>query len=261
MAELTTAPIGLIPAAGSAERLGSIPCSKEILPVGTRREADGSVSFLSPCGSLLEAFDLAGIATVMVVTRRDKTDIEPYLREAAPSSMSLLFRTVDRTPSVLHTVAPFLGELAGRRVAFGFPDILFRPRDAFAALAHRLDTTGGEVVLGCFPNDRPGTADMVEITGAAVVEGIDIKNPQSSLELAWSIAVWTADFTDYLREYIRSRLPEAVEEPFVGHAFKAALADKIAVLGVAFPDGETIDIGTVEGWQRAVRRSITDEGT
>ena len=40
--ELTSV-VGLVPAAGRAKRIAPLPCSKEIFPVGFRRDAQGDV--------------------------------------------------------------------------------------------------------------------------------------------------------------------------------------------------------------------------
>ncbi|RMD74724.1 MAG: nucleotidyl transferase, partial [Chloroflexi bacterium] len=66
--------IGLIPAGGMATRLGPLPCSKELLPVGGWAEPDG----LRPrpiITYLLAQWQRAGITRAFIVVKPGKWDI------------------------------------------------------------------------------------------------------------------------------------------------------------------------------------------
>jgi glucose-1-phosphate thymidylyltransferase len=63
--------VGVIPAAGSATRLGPLPSSKEVLPVGGRPVMD----------YLVERMRLADCDEIRLVTRTDKTDVIERARE------------------------------------------------------------------------------------------------------------------------------------------------------------------------------------
>ena len=58
--------LALIPAAGRAERLGPLPCSKELLPIGFRETPRGPAPKVA-CHYLLERFRAAGIRRVLMV--------------------------------------------------------------------------------------------------------------------------------------------------------------------------------------------------
>ena len=69
------------------------------------------------------------------------------------------------TAYTLDAAYPFV---RGARVALGFPDILFGPRDAFTRALERLATTRADLVLGlCRVRDK-SISDMVAVhrTGA-----------------------------------------------------------------------------------------------
>jgi len=72
--------VGLIPAAGKAERLAPLPCSKEIYPLGLhgpQKKKDFRIRVVSE--HLLESMQLAGIAKVFIILRKGKWDILQYL--------------------------------------------------------------------------------------------------------------------------------------------------------------------------------------
>jgi len=64
---------GVIPAAGWATRIGPLPCSKEILPVGFHTADDGSSAQPKAIISyLLDKIQFAGIRKVYIVLRKGK---------------------------------------------------------------------------------------------------------------------------------------------------------------------------------------------
>jgi glucose-1-phosphate thymidylyltransferase len=137
-------------------------------------------------------------------------------------------------------------------VAFGFPDILFEPEDAYVQLLNCQKSTQADIVLGLFPVTRPETMDMVDLDERGVVRSIVIKPPQTHLQYGWIIAVWTPLFTDFLHEHLRALDNHGESaagrsrqhELTVGHVLKAAIENNLRVRAVVFPAHSYLDIGT-----------------
>ena len=69
--------IGLVPAGGSARRLGQIPCSKEIFPLGFAGEGkERRPKAVSEY--LLDKYRAAGCEKVFFILRQGKWDIPAY---------------------------------------------------------------------------------------------------------------------------------------------------------------------------------------
>lgn len=238
--------VGVVPAAGSARRLGFLPCSKEVFPLGL--DADGRPRAV--CEHLLESYRLAGIERALVLVRQGKWDVPAHLGSGERWRLGLAYRVLEPTPSVPHTLAharPFLGDVW---VALGFPDILFEPKDAFARLLEHRRTSTAEVILGLFPTDRCEKTDMVELGAGNRVQKLVIKQADRGLCFTWSIALWNPRFMDFLCEFTH-RHREGENELWVGNVIQAAIEEGFGIEGVAFPEGSYLDIGTPEDLERA----------
>lgn len=155
--------IGLVPAAGWARRLGPLPFSKELHPVGSEISADGTARPRPVCRFLLDAFRTAGIDRACVVIRPGKRDIPERLGDGLSFGMRLSYLVAEDPPTVLHTLDRARSSVRDAVVAMGFPDIVFRPADAFARLLARRSAGNADVVLGVFPANVQRTAGVVEL--------------------------------------------------------------------------------------------------
>lgn len=244
--------VGLMPAAGRAERLGLLPCSKEILPVAIREA--GETGFETAAGRLLRQLALAGVRRAFVVVDEDKWDVARYLGDGRDLGLDLAYLTIRRSPSTPATVDRAFEHIREATIAFGFPDILFRPDGVFARLLDRLEDTRAEAVLALFPTDRPQKVDMVELAQSGRVRRILIKPDRTELELAWIAAVWTPAFTAYLHQFVANVTDRARErELYVGDVMQAAADDGVHINSTAFPDGAFRDVGTPDDLLRALR--------
>lgn len=245
--------IGLIPAAGYATRLGPLPCSKEILPVGTRDTPQGpqpkAVSHY-----LLEKMRRAGITEAILVLREGKWDIPAYYKDGAIVDMRLAYLAVPPTagpPYTLDYAYPFVHDAI---VALGFPDILFEPQDAFVRLLEHQARTHAEVVLGLFPADRPATMDVVAVDADGGVRQIVVKPAHTTLTKTWGLAVWTPAFTEFLHHHL-AQTPAEGTELHVGNLIQAALAAGMRVEGITVCEQPFLDIGVPEQLARARLRA------
>jgi glucose-1-phosphate thymidylyltransferase len=236
---------GLIPAAGSASRLGRRRGpSKEILAV---IGADGGARLA--CQDLLDNYRLAGVSRAIVLLRSGKWDVARRLGDGAEFGVELAYRVLTPTrgvPFTLAAAAPFLGD---QLVALGFPDVLVQPRDLLARLVRHRERTQAEVALALVPCDRPAASDLVEVDARGRVKRIEIKPDATTLRWTWAFALWTPRFTKFLVRWCESWNPRSARlgrEPFVSDLLLAAMADGIEIQTLAVPEARLLDIGTPE---------------
>jgi glucose-1-phosphate thymidylyltransferase len=236
--------IGLIPAAGEGRRLGPLPCSKELIPVGLS-PLDGELRPTPVCVPLLQKMHLAGVHTAYLVIREGKGDIPQYLGDGSRFDMRLgyLFRGLPYGPPYsLDQAYPFIQDSL---IAFGFPDILLRPENAYVQLRQHWDRTQADIVLGLFPAHNPQVMDMVEVDDSHRIVQFAIKPDHCTLTYAWINAIWGPAFTEFLHDHVR-RLPVSFQELSMGHVISAAIEKGYRAEGLRFPEGAYLDIGTPE---------------
>jgi glucose-1-phosphate thymidylyltransferase len=217
--------VGLIPAAGLAERLQPLAGSKELLPVGGRPIIDVLVDRMR-----------AAADEIVVVTRPEKRDVVEHAEAFG-------LRVVEGRPA---TVSQSL--LLGLRavgedddVLLGFPDTLWSPADGFVQLLAVLEDV--DVALGVFESEEPERSDAVVLEGTRV-EAVDVKPARPRSSLVWGCAAARRTALGGLERH---------DEP--GFLFDE-LAREGRVHAVPFP-GVMIDIGTSEALARA-RRELAE---
>jgi glucose-1-phosphate thymidylyltransferase len=162
-------------------------------------------------------------------------------------------------PYTLNQAYPFLQDAM---VVFGFPDIIFKPDDAFLRLLSRQAKSGADLVLGLFPAHQPQKMDMVDVDTNGQIRGITIKPIKSHLRYTWIIGVWTKVFTQFMHDYLSDRQQlinthetgkdrKSKQELFVGDVIQAAIEDKMLIDTVIFDGGNYLDIGTPEDMYKA----------
>jgi glucose-1-phosphate thymidylyltransferase len=248
--------IGLVPAAGWARRLGPLPYSKELHPLGSEISADGTVRPRPVCRFLLDGFRTAGIDRACVVVRPGKDDIPERLGDGSSFGMRLTYLVAEDPPTVLHTLDRARSFVREAVVALGFPDIVFRPADAFARLLARLTARKTEAVLGVFPAGVSRKAGVVELGDNGRILRAEEGRPSSGASWMWSMAVWSPAVTRLIGDIV-ARIgpgPHAPPEPSATDIVQAAIDAGMRVEGEVFRDGEWIDIGTPEGLVIALHR-------
>lgn len=259
--------VGLIPAAGQATRLQPFPCSKEVYPVGFALDAKSGLPRPKVASQyLLEKFRVAGITKAFLVIRDGKWDIPNYFRDGNLVGLSLAYLVITGSlgpPDTLDRAYPFLAQ---NRVAFGFPDILFGPEDAYVRLIRRQEDTGADVVLGLHRIEDPRVWDMVDCDEVGRVRDIVMKPASTTLTDGWCCAVWTPRFSAFLHEFLRadetkrnmSRLANRANDPSgdlaVGVVLQAALKAGLVLQSVTFLGERYLDIGTPENLLKAVQQ-------
>jgi NDP-sugar pyrophosphorylase family protein len=263
--------VGLIPAAGQAKRLQPFPCSKELYPVGfTKDKKTGMPRPKVAAQYLLEKFQAAGISKTFMVIREGKWDIPNYFREGQGVGQSLAYLVIPGSlgpPDTLDRAYPFIAQ---HRIAFGFPDILFGPPDAYRRLIEQQERTEADIVLGLHRIEDPRVWDMVGADKDGWVREIVMKPPSTTLTFGWCFAVWTPAFSEFLHQFLRDeettrnlgRLANTDNDPggdlAVGVVLQAALKAGLPIQSVTFPNDRYLDIGTPDNLAKAVRQHTAE---
>ena len=259
--------VGLVPAAGLAKRLQPFPCSKEVYPVGFVLDPQtGRPRPKVAAQYLLEKFRAAGITKAYLVIRDGKWDIPNYFREGGVVGLSLAYIVIAGSlgpPDTIDRAFPFLEQ---KRVAFGFPDILFGPDDAYRQLIAAQERTGADVVLGLHRVYDHRVWDMVDCDADGLVRNIVMKPATTTLTYGWCCALWTPAFSEFLHRFLRAEethrnLAQLANTAHdlggdlaVGVVLQAALKAGLLLQSVIFPHDTYIDIGTPEDLAKAVRQ-------
>ena len=261
--------IGLLPASGSATRLYPLPCSKEIFPVGfclAEERKSGSPKVISQY--LLEKMRCADVKKVYFIVRRGKWDIPAYFGDGKMLDMHIGYLIMDLpfgVPFTLDQAYPFLKDA---KIAFGFPDIIFEPEDAFVQLFSKQEKTRADIVLGLFKAQNPQKMDMMEFNGQGNICNIDIKPEKTQLRYTWIIAVWNDRFTEFMHQFVLKQKDRFTaefinaskqNEVFVGDVIQAALNNDIKIDYVIFQGAQYIDIGTPDDLAKAVHLGIAKQ--
>jgi glucose-1-phosphate thymidylyltransferase len=243
--------VGLIPAAGRAERLGRLPCSKELLPIGFRETPGGPAPKVAG-HYLLERFRAAGVTRAFLVLHDSKWDVPRYFGTGEMADVALAYLAVPGSRSVPETLDRAFPFVDGAIVALGFPDVIFEPVDAYAPLIARQAATGADLVLGLFPTASCRSTDMVEIGADGRVVRVEVRPQATALRHNWLIAVWSPVFTRFLHAAVQGPAPEEGELQ-IGAVVRSAVEAGLRVEGVEFPGGSYRDVGTPAELAAAMR--------
>ncbi|MEL7534509.1 MAG: sugar phosphate nucleotidyltransferase [Bacteroidota bacterium] len=253
--------IGLIPAGGSAKRMGKLACSKEIFPVGF--DEAGYPKAISQ--HLLEKYKAAACQKVYFVLREGKWDIPTYYGDGQDLGMDfgyLMLRHLHGVPYTVDQAYPFVKDAV---VMLGFPDMLYEPADVFAQLVAYHQQSGADLVLGLYQVENEYEAsksDMVaweESTGNII--DIQIKPPQTDRRYAWTNMVWGPAFTAFLHDFIAADLQKREEdtnmpEIHFSEILLAAIEAGLSLKVKTFGDQKFLDVGTLRSMKKAWKRML-----
>ena len=179
--------------------------------------------------------------------------------------MELAYVVIEGSSGPPDTIDRAYSFVKDKIVAFGFPDILFRPSDVFIKLLTQLDRRTTDVVLALFPAHDTKAMDMIDLDTRLRVRSVHLKPRVTRLKYAWLCAVWTPVFTEFLHQFlrrvrkgqhaelIRNRRIDPQGDIPVGAVLRAAVQANLKVEGVIFPTGRYIDIGTPQALSIAQR--------
>ncbi len=171
---------GIIPAAGAGSRIQPLAFSKELLPVGSRAEANGVERPRAVSEYLVERMIRGGAEKLCFVISPGKADILAYFGsrvwgaeiayvvQPAPGGLcDALFRAVPLIPE------------DDEDVLIGLPDTIWAPGDGFCQMP------AGELSFLLFPVERPELFDAVVTDADGLVEEIEVKRVGARSKWIW----------------------------------------------------------------------------
>ena len=236
--------IGIIPAAGSGQRIQPLGCSKELLPVGSR--IIGVVERPKAVAEyLVERMIAAGATQICMVISADKSDIVKYFAEREYAAE--IFYVVQRHPAGLCD-ALFRAEPFARhqpQVLIGLPDTIWFPENAFRhALEH---TDGAGVSLVCFPVLDASAFDAVESDELGYVKRVEVKQKNPRSHWIWGAVTTTGDAFHDLKLLWDARHHE---DEYLGHLLNAYM-EAGNIVRATHSGEKYMDVGTLEGYRHA----------
>ena len=254
--------VGLMPAAGQATRLGVIPCSKELIPIGFTRNRSGDPRLTPVSQYLLEKYRKAGASKVYIILREGKWDIPSYYGDGAALGLNLAYLMLQHTYGIPYTVDQAYPFVRGAMVLLGFPDILFEPEDVYQHLIESLSHSDTDLTLGLFRVENlyeASKSDMVswDPSDGRIID-IAIKPEETDRTHSWICAAWKPSFTEFLHQFLQADLIKreqdlGVSEIHVSEMVLAATQAGLTVRGLAFDD-TFLDVGTPRSLQKGWRR-------
>lgn len=243
--------VGIIPAAGYAARLGHLPLSKEVYPIGFEKINEIDVPKVVS-SYLLEDMSKAGISEFHFILRHGKWDIPAYYKSGGRYNYNICYHIAEYgygVPFSINQTYPFIKD---KIVALGFPDILINPKTAYINLVDELSNNhDNSIVLGLIPSTKPEKGDMVMYDENMRITDIFIKSPDHThLKYAWIIAAWRPEFSAFLNDFVKKELATKSETQLtskdyqMGETIIAAIKAGMKVKSVLFEKGSFIDIGT-----------------
>lgn len=254
--------VGICPAAGHGKRLGPLPISKELFPIGFHCHTVNNETSLYPkpiSHYLIESMVKAKARKIfMVISSHKKNLIDFYkngtqfgtqiaylyqeVQHGMPFALDLAFNWIDKNTTTL----------------FGMPDTLFEPRNAFSLLLETHLYDGNDVTLGLFKTNQPQKFGMVKLDAKHNVLAFIDKPKHTSLKYMWGMAVWNYKFSDFMHTYLANISEERINsEVVLSTIFNKAIMDTtLKVQGHKFGEGYYIDIGTVQDLRRAILKTM-----
>jgi glucose-1-phosphate thymidylyltransferase len=234
--------IGIIPAAGEGQRIQPLGCSKELLPVGSRR-IDGVERPKAVSEYLVERMIAAGATQICMVISPEKTDIIRYFAERDYAAE--IFYVVQKEPrglcDAIFRAAPFTHDKD--RVLIGLPDTIWFPENAFLPAMEAL--VGVNLVL--FPVFDPSAFDAVVCDNLGYVQRVEVKQSDAQSHWIWGAVAASGHAFQALRLLWEARHRE---DQFLGHLLNAFIDAGNSVRGT-YSGEHYMDVGTIEGYHAA----------
>jgi glucose-1-phosphate thymidylyltransferase len=232
---------GIVPAAGQGSRMQPLAFSKELLPVGSRRDGDRDRP-RAVSEYLIERLVLGGADKLCFVISPGKSDILEYYGGGVFSARA--FYSVQPNPAglcdAIFTALPLIDPSEG--VLVGLPDTIWFPDDA---LRHLPD---GKLSFLLFPVERPELFDAVVLDEADRVREIQVKRADAASNLIWGAFKMTGAILADLHEHWCAR---GQQDEYVGTLINSWLASGGSARGVR-AGRSYVDVGTVRGYREAI---------
>lgn len=253
--------IGLLPAAGRGSRLGPIPCSKEIMPLGFQPSRMAPLAW-QPVTAIelhLQALHYAGVRRAVVIISESKADVVRYIGDGSRYGVAVAYvyqQHLSGMPFALNLARGWIGSAT---TLFSMPDTLITPIKTVGHLIETHQRSTADVTLGLFPTPTPHKFGMVAQDDQGRITRFVDKPAQTDLHLMWGLAAWSPKFADFLAAHLAGQ-PAGRSEYVLSDVFAAALAAGFDIRGVTLVDAHYHDIGTPEDFQSVVLRLALEPG-
>jgi glucose-1-phosphate thymidylyltransferase len=235
--------IGIVPAAGSGQRIQPLGCSKELLPVGSRI-VDGIERPKAVSEYVIERMIAAGATQICIVISAEKADIIRYYAEQEYPAE--IFYVVQKRPLGLCDALFCAEALASQhdQVLIGLPDTIWFPANAYRTV---VDAGEANVSLLLFPVDNPSAFDAVVCDSRNLVTRVEVKVRQPHSRWVWGAITMGGRSFRALRLLWEQRHRR---DEYFGSLVNAYIEAGNVVRGC--PIGhDYLDVGTLEGYRKA----------
>ena len=233
---------GIIPAAGAGSRIQPLAFSKELLPVGSRFDANVERP-RAVSEYLIERMIAGGARKICFVISPGKSDILEYFGGRI-GDVDIAYVVQPRPAGLcdaLFRAIPLVA--ADEHVLIGLPDTIWFPVDGFALMPPQT------LSFLLFPVEQPQFFDAVVTDAADRVIEIQVKQPQPRSSWIWGAVKMDGGTFHALHELWRE--PGRNDE-YLGTLVNAHLARGGAAVGVR-AGLAYVDVGTLHGYREAIR--------
>ena len=240
---------GIIPAAGQGTRIQPLAFSKELLPVGSRRDARGVERPRAVSEYLIDRMIRAGADKICFVISPLKGDILHYYGgNVGDASVAYVVQPqAGGLCDAIFRALPLIG--VDEPVIVGLPDTIWFPESALCRLPD------GQFSFLLFPVDKPQLFDAVDTDADGVVREIQVKSPDARTRWIWGAFKLPGRVLHELHALWQAR---AQADEYIGTLVNAWIAQGGRAHGVRA--GESyVDVGTLHGYREAMRLLGMDE--
>ena len=238
---------GIIPAAGNGTRIQPLAFSKELLPVGSRVEADGSERPKAVSEYLVERMVAGGATKICFVISPTKSDIVRYYGGGVDlgkgGQVDTAFVVQPQAAGLCDAIFRACPLIApDEPVLVGLPDTIWFPTDALKRLPD------DRLSFLLFPVEDPSLFDAVVTDDAGRVEEVRVKQAERRTDWVWGAFRMPGHVLHDLRRLWRE--PGRGDEYF-GTLVNAWLTRGNEAVGVR-AGTSYVDVGTLGGYRSAI---------
>lgn len=233
--------LGIIPAAGRGSRIQPLGFSKELLPVGSRRDGLGERP-RAVSEYLVQRMLAGGADKLCFVIGPGKSDILEYYA-GGYGEVPAVFVVQPEPAGLCDAIFRALSLVQPEEpVLIGLPDTVWYPPDGFSALPDDL------LAFLLFPVDRPEFFDAVVLDESGAVREIQVKQQGAQSKWIWGAFKMPGRVLQDLHALWCARQREDEYFGTLVNAFLAAGGKAIGVkAGTAY-----VDVGTFDGYRAAI---------
>ncbi|HVO64095.1 MAG TPA: sugar phosphate nucleotidyltransferase [Terriglobales bacterium] len=239
---------GVIPAAGLGTRIQPLAFSKELLPVGTRRDG-GSERPRAVCEYLLDRMLLAGATRICFVISPAKADIMSYF--GGQMGEAAICYAIQQNPAglcdAIFTALPFLS--AEDDVLIGLPDTVWFPENGFRYVPEHTFS------FLLFPVDRPELFDAVVTDDNGRVREVQVKTPSATSNWVWgAFRIPARDLANLHDLWLEREQQDQYIGTLVNEYIRRGATVRAVRRGRRY-----VDVGTLHGYREAVNLLSGDD--